>query len=161
MLGVYLWKRKHFPKGKFIQLELMAVPTALIAAMIRLGNFFNSEIIGRPSDVPWAIVFKRVDNLPRHPSMLYESLAYLITFGIMLTLYLKKAHRGRPGFLLGVFFILIFSSRFVIEFFKEYQVPSEASLPMDLGQLLSIPFVVAGIALVARSIQISRRASAQ
>jgi phosphatidylglycerol---prolipoprotein diacylglyceryl transferase len=147
MLGVWLWKRKHFP-GTFLQLvDLLCVPTAFIAAMIRIGNFFNSEIVGRPTDLPWAIIFKRIDNLPRHPSMLYESLAYLVTFGVVFTMF-KKGLQRRQGLLLGVFFILVFGARFGIEFVKEYQVPSEAALPMDLGQLLSIPFVLVGILLV-------------
>jgi prolipoprotein diacylglyceryl transferase len=157
MLGVWLWKRKHFPGTLLQLLDLLCVPTAFIAAMIRIGNFFNSEIVGRPSDVPWAIIFKRVDNLPRHPSMLYESLAYLATFGVLFTMFRKGMQRDRQGLLLGVFFILVFGARFGIEFVKEFQVASEASLPMDLGQLLSIPFVLAGVALVVLSFRRARR----
>ncbi|MDR3606046.1 MAG: prolipoprotein diacylglyceryl transferase [Oligoflexia bacterium] len=148
MLGVWLWKRKHFEGSLLELLDYLCMPAALTAGFIRIGNFFNSEIIGRPTSVPWAVIFKRVDHLPRHPSMLYESFAYFVTLGTIFFIFKKKWHRGRPGLILGVFFIMVFGARFFIEFLKELQVASEARLPMDLGQLLSVPFVVAGIVLV-------------
>ncbi len=153
IIGVWLWKRKHFKGSLLVLIDYLCLPSALTACLIRIGNFFNSEIIGRPTTVPWAVVFKRVDNLPRHPSMLYESFAYLITLLMLLFIVKKKWQRGRPGLMLGVFFIMSFGTRFFIEFLKEYQVASEANYPLDLGQLLSIPFVLIGIFLITRAIR--------
>ena len=147
ILGTYFWKRKYWP-GTFVQLlDIIAVPSAMVGALIRIGNFFNSEIIGHPTAMPWGIVFQRVDSIPRHPTMLYECIAYLFTFAVLAQEY-KKGFTKKPGFILGTFFFLIFGIRFWIEFFKEYQVPSEAALPLDLGQLLSIPFVIFGAFLM-------------
>ena len=155
ILSVWFWSKKYWKRSFLELLDLLSVPVALVAAMIRIGNFFNSEIIGRPTDVPWAIVFQRVDLFPRHPTMLYESLAYLCTFAILGWLFLRKMHRGRPGFLFGVFFILLFSARFLIEFVKEPQVSAEAEWFLDFGQLLSIPFIILGVVLVVRAWKMS------
>jgi prolipoprotein diacylglyceryl transferase len=154
MTGVWLWHRKHLKKVPLLVLiDYLCLPSVLTAGLIRIGNFFNSEIIGRPTNVPWAVVFKRVDNLPRHPSMLYESAVYFFTLGVLLWIFKKNWQRGRPGLMLGAFFVLVFGSRFFIEFLKEYQVASEARLPLDLGQLLSIPFVIVGAWLMIRAIR--------
>jgi prolipoprotein diacylglyceryl transferase len=148
MLAVLLWKRRHY-EGSFLSLlDYLAVPSAFVAGMIRLGNLFNSEILGRPSEVPWAIIFKRVDEVPRHPAMLYEAFCYFGLFVFLLRQVRAGVHRRMgEGYLLGVFFTGLFGARFVIEFLKEYQVPSEAALPLDLGQLLSVPFVASGLFL--------------
>ncbi len=161
VIAVYLWKRKHFDGTMLQLLDALCIPAALISAMIRIGNFFNSEIVGHPTDVPWAIVFKRLDSLPRHPTMLYECIAYLITFFTVLFIFRKKIHRKYgQGFLLGIFFIMLFGFRFLIEFIKEYQVASESQLPLDLGQLLSVPFIATGIYLVFRSTSSSAKSLA-
>jgi prolipoprotein diacylglyceryl transferase len=155
MLGTWLWKRKYF-KGSLPLLRLydyLCVPTALVCVMIRVGNFFNSEIIGRPSDVPWAVVFERVDQLPRHPAQLYEALVYLITFMVLMWTLFSGRYKKRDGLLLGIFFFIIFVGRFLIEFLKEFQVGYEAKLPLDLGQLLSIPFVICGAWLIIRALR--------
>lgn len=163
MLGTWFWKRKHF-KGSFLNLvDYLCVPSALVSAMIRLGNFFNSEIIGKPTDVPWAIVFHRVDNLPRHPSQLYESICYLITFATLSWTLFSGRYQRRYGLLLGIFFTMIFTARFFIEFLKEPQVGYENQLPLDLGQLLSIPFVLFGVFLIYRALRapVAAQASAR
>lgn len=157
ILSVYLWKRKHFSGTTLKLLDYLSVPSTMVGGMIRLGNFFNSEILGRPTDVPWAIVFKRVDDLPRHPAMLYESGCYFMIFGIMMWILKTGIHRKfKEGFLTGVFFILVFLCRFLIEFLKEFQIASEAALPLDLGQILSLPFVMLGVVLLLRSRTMSR-----
>lgn len=126
-------------------IDLISVVAPLGGVFIRLGNLMNSEIIGFPTSVPWAFVFERQDQLPRHPAQLYEALAYLLIFA--LTFYLYKKHRSRlqHGFFFGASVSLVFIARFFIEFLKERQVSFEEQLPLDMGQLLSIPFILIGI----------------
>jgi phosphatidylglycerol---prolipoprotein diacylglyceryl transferase len=152
LVGCWLWKRKHWPKGDLLTLiDYLAIPATLAGAMIRVGNFFNSEIIGSKSEVPWAIVFKKVDEFPRHPAMLYESFSYLIIFAVLLALWMRGVHRGRRGLLFGAYLGLVFGARFLIEFVKEPQVASEVGKALDFGQWLSIPFVLLGVYFVVRS----------
>jgi len=125
-------------------LDRVAVAAPIAAACIRVGNFFNSEIVGRPSSAPWAVVFARVDALPRHPAMLYEAAAYLVIFAVMWWLDRRPGQRERPGALLGLVLSLIFGFRFFVEFLKEPQEGFERALPLDLGQLLSLPAVLIG-----------------
>ena len=114
----------------------------------RLANLMNSEIIGLPTDVPWAFVFERVDMLPRHPAQLYEAIAYFLFFLIMVGVArYKKDNYGR-GFYFGLCITVIFLFRFFIEFLKERQVDFENVLPIDMGQILSIPFVLLGLYFV-------------
>jgi phosphatidylglycerol---prolipoprotein diacylglyceryl transferase len=129
-------------------LDRVAVAAPAAAACIRVGNFFNSEIVGRPSTVPWAVVFARLDPYPRHPAMLYEAAAYLVVFAVMLWLEQRTRLRERPGALTGIVLVLVFGFRFAIEFLKEPQEAFEAGLPLDLGQLLSIPAVLMGVWLL-------------
>ena len=152
--GIAIWGRRHFRGSILLLLDYMSVPSEFVGGMIRIANFFNSEILGKPSDQPWAIVFKRVDELPRHPAMLYEAFAYFTIFAVGM-MFLKRGIHKRfgEGFLTGYFFVAVFSARFLIEFVKELQVPEEAALPMDLGQLLSIPFVLLGIGLIVRAVR--------
>lgn len=131
--------------------DRLAIVVALAGAFIRTGNLFNSEIIGKPTDLPWAFVFERVDSIPRHPPQIYEALGYLATF-ILLHRFYWKGNKGKSrGFLFGTFLIAVFGSRFVWEFFKENQVAFESSLPLNMGQLLSIPLVITGIILLVRA----------
>jgi phosphatidylglycerol---prolipoprotein diacylglyceryl transferase len=129
-------------------LDRVAVAAPVAAACIRVGNFFNSEIVGRPSTVPWAVVFARLDPYPRHPAMLYEAAAYLVIFAAMLWLERRTEFRARAGALTGIVLVLIFGFRFAIEFLKEPQEAFEAGLPLDLGQLLSVPAVLIGVWLI-------------
>lgn len=125
--------------------DRVVIPVALAAFLVRMGNLFNSEIIGKPSDLPWAFIFTSVDNIPRHPSQLYEGISYLIIFIIIFLIYNKYRTNLPEGRLSGIFLILLFSARFFIEFFKETQADFEKSLPLYMGQILSIPFVLLGI----------------
>lgn len=131
--------------------DRLCLAVALSGGLIRLGNLFNSEILGRPADVPWSFVFRRIDLIPRHPTQIYESITYFVTFGILNWLYWKKKKGVERGFLFGLFLILVFGGRFFLEFFKENQVAFEASLPLNMGQLLSLPLVTIGVVLVLRS----------
>jgi phosphatidylglycerol---prolipoprotein diacylglyceryl transferase len=133
--------------------DRIALVAPVAAACIRVGNFFNSEIVGRPSTVPWAVTFLRVDGQPRHPAQLYEAVFYLVTQVIVLALYRRTSVAKRPGALLGIVLVMIFSFRFLVEFLKEPQTPFEARLWLDLGQLLSIPAIAAGAILLWQSLR--------
>lgn len=127
-------------------LDNIAIATPVTACFIRLGNLMNSEIIGKVSDVPWAFVFERVDAMPRHPGQLYEAIAYAILFFIGWRLYRRMPQRVGTGYFFGLCLAYVFTARFFIEFTKEVQEAFEASLPLDMGQLLSLPFIVLGVA---------------
>lgn len=126
-------------------LDNVAIATPVTACFIRLGNLMNSEIIGKATDVPWAFIFERVDMTPRHPGQLYEAIAYAIFFFVGWYFYRKKPQRVGTGFFFGLCITLIFTARFFIEFTKDIQKDFEASMLLNMGQLLSIPFVIIGI----------------
>ena len=126
-------------------LDNVAIATPVTACCIRLGNLMNSEIIGKVSDVPWAFIFERVDMMPRHPGQLYEAMAYALFFFVGWGLYRRHGGRVGTGFFFGLCITLIFTARFFIEFTKDIQESFEASMPLNMGQLLSIPFIIAGI----------------
>lgn len=145
-----LWLFTNKTKINFMWLTdrlILSVPIA--GAFVRLGNFFNSEIIGHPTDVPWAVIFKQVDDLPRHPGQLYEAIAYVITFIILWAMY-QKNKDPKPGKLFGAFLIMLFGARLVLEYFKIDQVDFEAGMALNMGQILSIPFILAGVYLLCR-----------
>lgn len=153
-IGIFSVLTVFSRKFKFNWLWLvdrLTLPVALSGGLIRLGNLFNSEIFGKPAEIPWAFIFTRVDSLPRHPTQIYESLTYFFTFGLLSWLYWKKQKSKTRGFLFGVFLVLVFGSRFIWEFLKENQVVFEASLPLNLGQILSVPLVVIGVMLMIRA----------
>jgi phosphatidylglycerol---prolipoprotein diacylglyceryl transferase len=129
-------------------IDLIAVVAPLEGCFIRLANLMNSEIIGIPTNVPWAFIFTREDNLPRHPAQLYEAIVYLLIFGLMFYLYKTKKDKQQNGFLFGLSISLIFTARFIIEFIKERQVAFEDQMKLDMGQILSIPFIVIGIGFI-------------
>lgn len=136
-------------------LDLLVVPTALVACLIRIGNFFNQEILGTATQQAWGIIFLHpIDGsaaVARHPSQLYEAAAYLLTFFFLIFLWRKAGPWWKQGRLTGIFFILVFTARFFLEFFKLplSNVIDESFLHM--GQYLSLPFIAAGVALVVRS----------
>jgi len=129
-------------------LDLIAIATPLTAIFIRLANLMNSEIIGLPTQLPWGFIFVNVDSIPRHPAQLYEAFAYLISFGVLILLYHKKRDHIPTGFLFGLALVFIFLARFFIEFYKEKQVEFEAQMTLDMGQWLSLPFVLTGLAVM-------------
>lgn len=148
-----LYIKKKFPKIHFLTiLDLIVIPTAFVGFCIRIGNFFNQEILGTVSQLPWAVVFEdpmeRATLVPRHPVQLYEALAYLVTFFI---LYALSRSKRNPGFLSGLFFILVFTSRFFLEFLKLPQSAMIDESVIQTGQLLSLPFIFGGIYLMFNS----------
>ncbi|HCR18673.1 MAG TPA: prolipoprotein diacylglyceryl transferase [Candidatus Latescibacteria bacterium] len=154
--ALYIYTRKREIPYIWI-LDRIVIPTALGGLFIRLGNLFNSEIVGIPTEVPWAFVFTRIDNLPRHPAQLYESLGYGLIFVLLYTLYKRLRRESPDGLLLGLFTLFAFAYRFFIEFVKERQANYGQDLPLSVGQLLSVPLVILGIFLVARAIQSARK----
>ena len=147
-LIIALWLYCRKTKMHYMDvLDMIAVATPICACFIRLANLMNSEIIGKPTDVPWAFVFEQVDMLPRHPAQLYEAIAYFIFFLGMVYLYKKSDHGTKlhRGFFFGLCLTEIFTFRFFVEFLKENQVDFENTMTLNMGQWLSIPFVIIGI----------------
>ena len=135
--------------------DRLTVAIALVGCLIRIGNLMNSEIFGYPTDLPWGFRFVRSTEwqtefapLACHPTQIYEALCYLALFGLMMWMYWRRNAGERPGLLFGTFLIGTFGSRFLIEFIKNDQVPFEASMTLNMGQWLSIPFVILGIILI-------------
>ena len=149
MIALWIYVRKT-KVGIWTVLDNVAIATPIAAFFIRIGNLMNSEIIGKVTDVPWAFVFERVDMMPRHPGQLYEAIAYAILLFIGFAVYKKYPQRVGTGFYFGLCLTYIFMARFFIEYTKEIQEEFEASLPLDMGQLLSIPFVIIGIVCMLR-----------
>ena len=152
LLALYYFARK-FNVTYFWVLDRIAIVTALAGFFIRMGNLMNSEIYGKPTTLPWGFIFvntaeKAQAMQPRHPTQIYEGLAYLAIFFYLLTVYYKRNGKPREGFLISMFLILIFSARFLIEFLKEPQVAFEQNMVLNLGQLLSIPFILAGVIIL-------------
>ena len=156
IVTMYWYSRKHLNKPLLFILDRMAIVSALGAAFVRLGNFFNSEIYGKPTGSNFGVVFKSSDAemLPRHPTQLYEALCYLILFFVLWKFYWKTDKKQKTGFLFGVFMIGLWSARFFIEFFKEAQVDGREDWilnSLNTGQVLSIPLILVGLWLVFRN----------
>ena len=134
-------------------LDRLAIPTALFAFFVRMGNLMNSEIVGVQTDVPWGIVFVKVDGLVRHPTQLYEALTYLTIFIMLSLIYLYTKKKDNAGFIFGVFLLSVFSARFMIEFVKVHQAAYEGFLSLNTGQFLSIPFLLGAIWLISKSLK--------
>lgn len=148
LLAIYIFVRKHKEFSYLWILDRIVITVALGGFFIRMGNLFNSEIIGKPTDLPWAFVFPAVDGVPRHPAQFYEALAYLAIFFFLLFYYFKKSGIFKNGLLLGWFLISVFAFRFLVEFVKEDQTYFEKGWLLNMGQLLSIPFIILGVYLV-------------
>ncbi|CAA6802870.1 MAG: Prolipoprotein diacylglyceryl transferase (EC [uncultured Sulfurovum sp.] len=148
MVGVLiaLWFLTKYYKESYTWLiARFTIVGIFTAAAIRVGNFMNSEILGLPSNLPWAIVFQRVDTVPRHPVQLYEALAYLLIFILLLSIYLKAKASTSTKILPPLFLITLFGTRFFIEYAKTRQATYVTDLPLTTGQMLSIPFVIIGV----------------
>lgn len=131
-------------------LDGLVIVVALSGFFIRIGNLFNSEIIGETTNMPWAFIFEKVDFIPRHPTQLYEAVCLSHYFFILWSVYNKHRFQLKQGFLFGLFLILVFCVRFLMEFLKENQEIFENVLPINMGQILSIPFIIAGLYFVFR-----------
>ena len=145
---IAIWYHTRKSKDKFFNvLDKVSVAGALAGCFIRLGNFMNSEILGKATDGTWGVIFQRVDDVPRHPAQLYEAGAYFLIFLLLRYLY-RTDMKKKEGMIFGLFFTLLFIARFIIEFFKINQVDFEDSMTLNMGQWLSVPFIIAGIGVM-------------
>lgn len=153
LIALWLFIRKHPDINFFWLTDRLTIPVILGGAFIRIGNFFNSEIYGLPTEVPWAVIFSRIDLLPRHPTMLYESMICLVIFGVLIALYRYYKNHPPVGLLTGVFMIILFTSRFMVEYTKVEQAPFTETWMIGMGQLLSLPFIIFGIWLLVSKVK--------
>lgn len=156
IFSLFLFCKKT--KMRFLKiLDMIAIAAPLAAGFIRIANFMNSEIIGTETNLPWGVVFIQVDTVIRHPAQLYESIAYFTFFSVIWLIY---THRNRlkvkSGFYFGLCIFMIFTFRFFVEFIKERQVSFEDNLILDMGQILSLPFIVIGIYFILRAVNLKK-----
>lgn len=145
LISVWLFMRKHPELNFFWILDLIVGPCLFVGGLIRIGNFFNSEIVGEPSNLPWAIVFQKVDTIPRHPAQLYEAIGYFTIAAILMWVAKNKFHQWPRGTNLALAIILSFTFRFFVEFVKDEQSHLVLSNTINMGQWLSIAFVFVGL----------------
>lgn len=147
LIGIIIYCKKYKVNLLWI-LDKVAIGIPVAAAFIRFGNLMNSEIYGKPTNGNWGVVFVRDDMIPRHPTQIYEAFSYLFIFMILYALYNSKRIKTKNGQILGLSLVLLFFARFIIEFFKENQVTFENQMILNMGQILSIPFIIIGILLI-------------
>ena len=168
IIAIYFFSKKVSHKSMLWAFDKLCVPTGLVACFIRLGNLMNHEVYGHPTDRPWGFRFilnlhqwksgaEPLFSLPSHPTQIYEATCYFVIFVICMWLYFKKKANLHEGLIFGIFMTWVFGTRFFIEFFKEVQEPFEhimmQYIGINMGQLLSIPFVVAGIYFIVKSLK--------
>jgi prolipoprotein diacylglyceryl transferase len=147
LIAVYIFARKT--KANYLWIvDRLVIVSALAGSLIRLGNLMNSEMVGLPTTLPWGFIFTQVDGIPRHPAQLYEAIYCLLLFIVLFVAWNSKRDTIKTGFLTGWFLIVLFTLRFVDEFFKINQAEFENDLTLNMGQILSIPFVIAGIIIL-------------
>lgn len=160
LLSSYLFNRKYLKRNLLWLLDRVAITVPLGGAAIRVGNFINSEIVGKETDLPWAVKFLNQsagygEVVGRHPAQLYEAICYVIIFFVIWHIYRKTNKKYQQGYIFGLFFILLWSVRFFVEFFKEDQgeefVADALNIGLNNGQILSIPFILLGIIIMATS----------
>jgi len=152
IIAMYLYSKKVIKKPILWVLDRIVVAVASGAVFVRIGNFINSEIIGKATNSDYGVIFKQLgEDFPRHPAQLYESFGYIFVFLILWFLYWKTNKSKQMGFLLGSFLVLLWTVRFFVEFVKEAQVDGRGEWALNTGQWLSIPFVLAGIYLIMTS----------
>ena len=163
IVAIYFYSKRVSHKSMMWTFDKLVTPTGLVSALIRIGNLMNHEIYGHPTDLPWGFRFvinkhewingaEPIFTAPCHPTQLYEAICYLLTFALCMWLYFKKDAWKKEGLIFGIFMICIFASRFFIEYLKEVQETFEESMTLNMGQLLSIPFVLMGIYFVWRAL---------
>ena len=159
MIIAALLLSKFVSKKSFFWLGVrLFVPSAMVAGFIRIGNLMNSEIYGHATNLPWGFIFVRAgETQPMHPTQIYESITYLALFAFMMYLYWKKDAQKMEGLLTGIGFVGIFTARFLLEFIKNNQEEFENSMQLNMGQYLSIPFVIFGIWLIIRALRREKR----
>lgn len=163
MIAVILFSVFTTRRNPLWTFDRLVIPIALVGAMIRMGNLMNHEIYGHPTDLPWGFRFVANVNswmagadpiftMPSHPTQIYEALCYLALFGLLMWMYWKKNAGERPGLIFGVFFVWLFTSRFLIEFIKNPQEEFEIGMTLNMGQWLSLPFILMGFGLIIYSL---------
>lgn len=163
MIAVILFSVFTTKRNPLWTFDRLVIPIALVGALIRMGNLMNHEIYGYPTDLPWGFRFVANVNawmagadpiytVPSHPTQIYEALCYLALFGLLMWMYWKKNAGERPGLIFGVFFVWLFTSRFLIEFIKNPQEAFEVGMTLNMGQWLSLPFILMGIGLIIYSL---------
>jgi len=151
LVALYLFARKHKVPMIYV-VDRVVITVALGGAFIRLGNLMNSEIYGVETSLPWGFIFVRNNELfPKHPTQLYEALSYFVIFFLLYFFYRKQDGKTKTGFIFGVFLILLFAARFLIEYVKEPQVDFEKTMALNMGQWLSVPFILAGVFFIVYS----------
>ena len=149
IISMYVYNKKILKRSVLWILDRVVIPCALGAIFIRIGNFFNSEMIGKPASegLPWAVIFKDMDSIPRHPGQLYEAFGYVFVFLVLFLLYWKTNKRQQEGYLFGLFLLLLMAVRIFVEQFKIAQVNGREDwiLGLNTGQALSIPFILIGL----------------
>lgn len=153
VVGIFMWSRR-WKLPPFWMFDRIGIPVAIGGAAIRLGNFFNSEIFGTQTDMPWGVVFVRAgQSVPMHPTQIYEAVMYLVTCAVLLHIYYRTKLSDRRGLMFGVFLIMLFGARFIIESIKQVQelweVDLVGAIGLNMGQILSLPFVIAGVIILA------------
>ncbi len=155
LIAIYIYSKRVTKRSMLWTLDRLVIPVALAAFFIRMGNFMNSEIVGSPTDLPWGVRFLRLHpaegpEIPRHPSQVYEALFYLLTFFGLMYAYWKKNAGQYKGLIFGIFLVCIFGFRLIVEVIKENQEAFEQGMVLNMGQILSIPFVIAGIYFIIK-----------
>lgn len=162
IVALWWFSRKNPEFSWWWLLDRISVFTVMTGAFIRIGNLMNSEILGKPTDGTWGVIFERVDMIPRHPAMVYESLCYALIFFVAYFfiyrgIYLKsdRQRKGQTpqGLLFGFVVAMIMAARFFIEFFKEIQSPFEKDMFLNMGQILSLPFILFGLYFVIKALR--------
>lgn len=147
LIAIWLYSKLITKLPMVWTLDRLVISVALAAVFIRMGNLMNSEIVGSPTTMPWGFIFLKAHGLenpelPRHPSQIYEALCYLVTFVVLMYMYWRTNAAKRPGLIFGIFLVGIFATRFFVEFLKEDQEAFEATMALNMGQILSIPFMI-------------------
>ncbi len=161
LIGLWIYARRYRVSYLWL-LDRMTLPAMSGAVFIRLGNFVNSEILGTVTDKPWGVVFGRVHDggLVRHPVQLYEALAYLLIFLLLLSIYVRQKTRVRPGLMFAVLMITVFSSRYLLEYFKVQIAAYKLDLGISVGQLSSVPFILLGLVMLVVAVAGKHRSRA-
>lgn len=159
LFAIWLFSRKHRDFALFWIFDRVAIFTSLTGALIRLGNLMNSEIIGKPTDGTWGFVFLLVDKIPRHPTQIYEAICYALIATVGWRIYKKYASNPPSGLIFGATLALIYTARIFLEMFKENQEAFEAGWILNMGQLLSIPYILTGLYFVIHALRNRHRTS--
>jgi prolipoprotein diacylglyceryl transferase len=151
VIAMYLYSKKVLKKPILYILDRISIPVAAGAIFVRIGNLMNSEIVGKPTHSNYGFIFRRLgEDFPRHPTQIYESVSYLIIFLILWFVYWKTDKKEKLGYIFGLFFVLLWTVRFFVEFFKAAQVEDRAQWALNTGQWLSIPLIIVGFYLMFR-----------